>query len=159
MYFYDMCIWLVLWILRRKSQNCICWGENLIWSLLELMSLTNSVFVQTSYCGNLLAQHIVIYFYIGSEMQLIQSKPREELSLDFRGSKDFGKDDILGHWLDILTKEKWQDILEATWNWKQGSFKCNSVYYLFFNIIISFNEWFYGYAYEYIYITTFHTEM
>jgi len=45
----------------------------------------------------LLAQHIVIYFYIGSEMQLIQSKPREELSLDFRGSKDFGKDDILGH--------------------------------------------------------------
>ena len=93
-------------------------------------------------------------------MQFIQSKPREELSLDFRGSKDFGKDDILGHWLDILTKEKWQDILEATWNWKQGSFKCNSVYYLFFNIIISFNEWlFYGYAYEYIYITTFHTEM
>jgi len=61
------------------------------------MSLTNSVFVQTSYCGNLLAQHIVMYFYIGSEMQLIQSKPREELSLDFRGSKDFGKDDILGH--------------------------------------------------------------
>ena len=36
-------------------------------------------------------------FFIGSEMQLIQSKPREELSLDFRGSKDFGKDDILGH--------------------------------------------------------------
>ena len=30
-------------------------------------------------------------------MQLIQSKPREELSSDFRGSKDFGKDDILGH--------------------------------------------------------------
>ena len=65
-------------------------------------------------------------------MQFIQSKPKEGFSLDFRGSKDFGKDDILGHWLDILTKEKWQDILEATWNWKQGSLKCSSVYYLFF---------------------------
>ena len=42
-------------------------------------------------------------------MQFIQSKPKEGFSLDFRGSKDFGKDDILGHWLDILTKEKWQD--------------------------------------------------
>ena len=94
-------------------------------------------------------------------MQFIQSKPREELSLEFRGSKDFGKDDILGHWLDILTKEKWQDILEATWNWKQGSLKCNSVYYLFFNIIISLTEWLFFKVSnaKYMYVTIFHNEM